>query len=65
MEPAVRTALISGSAAVIVAAVTYSLTKRREQETAWRDLKLKHYQDFLLALSGVVGARATPETRSL
>ena len=61
MEPA----LISGSAAIIVAAITYWLTKRREQEAAWRDLKLKHYQDFLIALSGVVGARASPETRAL
>jgi hypothetical protein len=47
-----------------VAAVTYWLTKRREQEAAWRDLKLKHYQEYLTALSGVVGARATPEIRA-
>jgi hypothetical protein len=64
MVPTVLTALIPGSAAIIVAAMTYWLTKRREQEAAWRDLKLKHYQDYLAALSGVVGARATPENRA-
>lgn len=64
VESATLTALISGSAAIIVAAVTYWLSKRREQETAWRDLKLKHYQEYLAALSSVVGARATPENRA-
>ena len=64
METGVLTALISGSAAIIVAAVTYALTKRREQESAWRDLKLKHYQEYLAALSGVVGTRSTPENRA-
>jgi len=58
------TALISGSAAVVVAAVTYAFTKRREQEAVWRDLKLKHYQEYIAALSATVGAKATPEIRA-
>ena len=64
METGVLTALISGSAAIVVAAVTYAFTKRREQEAVWRDLKLKHYQEYIAALSATVGARATPEVRA-
>jgi len=64
MDTGIRTALISGSAAVIVAATTYFLTKRREYAIAWRNLKLKHYQEFIAALSGVVGGRVNRETRA-
>jgi hypothetical protein len=64
LETGVLTALISGAAAVLLAALTYMLTKRREQESAWRDLKLKHYQEYVTALSAVVGGRATIENRA-
>jgi hypothetical protein len=64
LDTGVLTALVSGSAAILVAAVTYALTKRREHEAAWRDLKLKHYQEYVAALSAVVGGRATADNRA-
>jgi len=39
------------------------LARRREHEADWRKLKLGQYQEFILALSGVVRERATPEAQ--
>jgi hypothetical protein len=64
LETGVVVAFVSGAVAISIPAVTYWLTKRREHETAWRDLKLKHYQSYMAALSGVVGDRTTLETRA-
>jgi hypothetical protein len=49
--------------AILAVVVTYLLTKRREHEADWRKLKLERYQEFILALSGVVRERATPEAQ--
>ena len=51
------TALVS----VSVVFITYILTKRREYEADLRKLKFGQYQEFLLAMSGIVGERATDE----
>jgi hypothetical protein len=51
-------ALLTAATAIIVAALTYYFGKRRDREAEWRKLKLDHYQEFLSALSGIVGARA-------
>lgn len=64
MEKGVLVALLSGAFAISIPALTYWLTKRREQESVWRELKLKHYQEFVVALSGVVGGRTNSETRA-
>jgi hypothetical protein len=56
--------IMSGAVAVAIPAITYWLTKRREHETVWRELKLKHYQTYMVALSAVVGDRATLENRA-
>lgn len=55
------TAAGSITTAIIVAIVTYALTRRREHEAEWRKLKFSQYQELLLALSGIVEDRATPE----
>ncbi|MDB4876962.1 MAG: exported protein of unknown function [Gemmatimonadetes bacterium] len=51
--------LISAATALFVAAMTYTLSKRREREADWRKIKLEQYREFILALSGVTGRRAT------
>ena len=53
----------ASSAFVVILAViiTYLLTKKREHESDWRKLKFAQYQEFVLALSGVVQERATHE----
>jgi hypothetical protein len=47
-----------------VVGLTYSLTKKREREAEWRRLKLDHYREFLLALSGIVENRATRQAHA-
>lgn len=34
---------------------------RKEKEADWRKVKFEHYREFMAALSGIVGADATPE----
>lgn len=55
------TAGVSAVSAIIAVIITYVLTKRREHEADWRKLKFGQYQEFVLALSGTVRERATPE----
>lgn len=61
MTNAALTAVVSGTVAVITsvltAAVTYLLTKRREQEADWRKLKLERYGEYVAALSGIIQGR--------
>jgi hypothetical protein len=44
MDTAIPVAGISASAALTVAARSYSCNKRRERESPWRKLKLDHYK---------------------
>jgi hypothetical protein len=52
---------ISLITAILTAVVTSVLTRRREHQADWRRLKFAQYQEFVLALSGIVEGRATPE----
>lgn len=61
MDSPILVAIISSAASVVVAAVTFSLTKRRERDAEWRKQKLEHYREFLDALSGIVGSDTTRE----
>lgn len=61
--PLIVTTAITALAAIIAVFVTYALTRKREHEGDWRKLKLEQYQEFVLALSGVVRERATPEAQ--
>ena len=54
MNPIILVASIPAAAAV--AALSYLLNKRRERESEWQKLKLDHYKEYVLALSGVVAA---------
>lgn len=57
----ILTAGISAGAAILAALLTAALTRRREHEGDWRRLKLARYQEFVLALSGVVAGRSSSE----
>lgn len=57
------TAGVSSVAAIGAVIITYVLTKKREHEADWRKMKFSQYQEFVLALSGVVRERATPDTQ--
>ena len=64
MDAGVLTALTSATVAIVAAAASYWFTKRREHENAWRELKLRQYQEFIVPLSGVVGSRAVRQART-
>lgn len=57
-------AIVSGSAAVIAVVLTNWLARRREHEADWRKLKFAQYQEFVLALSGIVNERSTPAAQA-
>jgi hypothetical protein len=60
-EAVIITAGASAITAIVAVIVTYVLTKKREHEADWRRLKFSLYQEFALALSGIVRGRSTSE----
>ena len=46
MSAEIVTSLITVAGAVILAVVTYALTKKREREAVLRAERLAHYKDF-------------------
>lgn len=60
MDSAIIVGFISASAAIVVPAISFALTKRKEREAEWRQQKLEHYREFLAALSSITGTDSTP-----
>jgi hypothetical protein len=54
--------IISGAIAIIVAFLSYFLTKQKEREADWRKVKLDLYREYVNAVAGIVEARLTPES---
>ena len=54
-------AIISAAAAVVVPAISFYLTKKKEREADWQKYKLEQYREFVAALSGIVGTDSTDE----
>ena len=52
--------VIASATAVIVAALSYFLTKMKEREADWRKWKYEQYKAFLAALSGNAGPPSFP-----
>jgi hypothetical protein len=63
-EAIIITAGASAVTAIVAVIITYVLTKKREHEADWRRLKFSQYQEFILALSGIVRGRSTSEGHS-
>jgi hypothetical protein len=61
MTAALATSLVGLISSVLVAALTYWATKRREREAEWRKEKLAYYKTFVESLSGIVEGDATPD----
>ena len=55
----VLTTALTIASGIIAALFTYLFTRRREHEADWRKLKLAQYQEFVMALSGILEGRAT------
>lgn len=58
--PAILAALASGVFALVGVIVTSALAKRREHEADWRQTKIEHYQEYVMALSNIISGRSTP-----
>lgn len=64
MNTAILAAVISACMAVVVVVLTNYFAKGREHEADWRKMKLERYREYILALSGVVEERDTPEAQA-
>lgn len=64
MNISVVAEVISGSAAVIVAALSYLFTKAKEREADWRKWKCEQYKEFITTLSGIVGRIAAQKNEA-
>jgi hypothetical protein len=65
MTPTLATSLIGLFGSILIAALTYWSTKRREREAEWRKEKLGHYKAFVESMSGIVEGDDTPEGHKL
>jgi hypothetical protein len=61
VDTPITVAVISAAAAVVVPAISFYLTKKREREADWQRYKFEQYQEFMMALSGIVGTDSTPD----
>ena len=51
MDNSILIAIISASASILVAALTFYLTKRHQTRSEWKKEKLEHYRKLLASLS--------------
>jgi hypothetical protein len=63
LDTPIVVAIVSAAASILVAAITFFLTKRKEREADWRKQKLEHYRALLEAMSGIVGSDVTPNSQ--
>jgi hypothetical protein len=61
MDAPISVAIITAAAAVVVPAISFSFTKRKERQDDWRRYKFEMYKEFVQSLSGIVGSDSTPE----
>lgn len=60
MDTSVVVSVISAASGVVVAAVSFYLTKKKEREADWRKYKFEQYKEFMLALSNNLRMSETP-----
>jgi hypothetical protein len=51
VDPTITVAIIAGAASIVVAALSFWLTKRAERRDALQQRKLEHYRELLMAIS--------------
>jgi hypothetical protein len=59
MDTTIVVSVIAAASGVIVTAVSFYLTKKKEREADWRKYKYEQYKEFLLSISGVVATDLT------
>jgi hypothetical protein len=63
MDTAVLVSIVAAASGVIVTAVSYYLTKKKEREADWRKYKFEKYKEFLVSMSGNLARYSTPDSR--
>jgi hypothetical protein len=61
MDTSVVVSVIAAASGVVVAAVSFYLTKKKEREADWRKYKYEQYKEFMVSISGIVAGDSTPE----
>jgi hypothetical protein len=61
MDTPVTVAIISAAAAIVIPAISFYLTKRKERQADWQRYKFELYKDLVQSLSGIAGTDSTPE----
>ncbi len=61
MDTPVTVAMITASAAIVVPAISFYLTKRKERHADWQRYKFDLYKELVQSLSGIVGTDASPK----
>ena len=61
MDTTIVVAIIAAASGVIVTAISFYLTKKKEREADWRKYKFEQYKGFMVALSRTVGSDSTDE----
>lgn len=61
MDTPIVVAIISAVAIIVVPALTFYFTKKKEREADWQKYKFEHYREFVASLSGIVETDSTPE----
>lgn len=51
MSSEIFVSMITVSGSILLATISYYLTKRQQREAAWRELKINHYKELLLSIS--------------
>lgn len=63
MSESLWAATITADSGLLIAAITYGLTKQREREADWRKPILEIYRDFTFGISNIAGPDATDENK--
>jgi len=63
MDTTVVVSVIAAASSVIVTAVSFYLTKKKEREADWRKYKYEQYKELLISMSEVTGINPTLEGR--
>jgi len=61
MDTSVAVSVIAAASSVVLAAVSFYLTKKKEREADWRKYKYEQYKEFMVSISGIVAGDSTPE----
>lgn len=55
MDTSVTVSVIAAASSVVVAAISFYLTKKKEREADWRKYEYEQYKEFMVSINGALG----------